>query len=634
MTDNKTVIIFAESLSKQNIAFIRETSAQAGKVICYTVKLPKQKILVASNVTVKALPVDSGKQVQTFSFYHVARKMVDCSIEHTKQLIPDFFSDTSTGYNYENIYRFSLQFDIAANRLPEINRFTETLLGESFDQVILLNLQYLDEANWPLLKKHYPILIQYPAHFITTSQFTYLPIFQKFELLFKQLSVLSKRLFRPYHPQITKNGILSFCRISHHAAILKPSLKTLLTNQQAIHFLDLIPDYRHQENPAFYPALEKELKEAGNFETLNFRGFQPDFTVLKQNQSFINERLAKIALLAISPEQKETLKTQLSFVTKLLKHIARLDNIIATLKPKAVLACMDVDAFSLMLMELQKKYAFKTVNYLHGPAPSLAHGDLLHYDAFMVWSERTKQNLIEDGYADTQTLRVVGNPTWKEERDISLLPADNPTLVNEITQWKAQDKLITAYSQSPGNCTSITMRTRFFEVLAKYLETHPNVKLLVKKHPNEFDNLPEEVLASFNIQGRYRVFKAKEFSLLDSFKVATVLTSICSTVLLEGLYYQLPAFAIDFASVNKVLGNGIDTTIPCVTSENDLTDTINDVLHQGLNHPAFNQASYQMLYPEFENTYIERITAELEALRLIEASPALNQPKAQLMGTC
>ncbi len=434
-----------------------------------------------------------------------------------------------------------------------------------------------------------------------------------------------KRQLKPTQNRSDRTGgTLSYVRASHHLDMVEPTL-AILSESQPVTLLDYLPSKFHKTHPNY---LTGRIDRYPGIHPTNPRQFHPSHTMLRRVHRH-QLSLTKVILKQKEPVLRQQDTLLLAQLQKQLKQFLRLESIISHLQPTMVVACMEADAFSLILQELQKTTPFKTINHLHGVAPYFYAMDLCRFDAFMVWNQLTKEILIKDGYRDVEegkpvSIQVVGTPFWEGNGDLDTV-SEETEIVQDLRRWKGNAKLIVAYSTVLVTYVTPKQKQDYFETLGTFLSDHPTAKMVIKKHPNEFDSLVHTFYNNLpqSIKDRVRLMEAKELPLYESFRVADVAVAICSSVLQEALYYRVPAVSLDYEKVIALLGYGFEQIMAVVTDPMEAPTVLDRVLKNGIADEAFAEETRQKVFPKFLDRYPNRVRRVLSMLTSPQACPTL-----------
>lgn len=617
-------VVFADTSDTALAAWLKHQATLFTEVWCYFPTAPKASFTKQLPATVQCRTFDENEQPLNpdISAYALGRELSDAILEQLATIAPSFFTPPGTPYSLQALYQFTLTFTFARhefnfwlNAMRWLTDAFATPEHAAIADVRLIHPIMLSEFTWPVWLKCFPILAN------PVCQPAVLPAAPNLSRTLQwagrklRWQYAAKRLWRSarHQQQVAEcqGGILTFARATHHVHLMAPVWR-VLQPYHPIAVLNYLP-------PKVLATTAKPFSVAGvTPQVFNPRAFYPQGPLIQSCYRHFSEIATKIqANTGLSDNTHAAALHQLAHLQRVSKQFFRLEAVIQSLQPKAVVGCMEADAFSLIFKELQKTTPFQTINVLHGQAPYFYTMDLCKFDAFLIWNAQTQKVLMEDGYPSAQSLAIVGHPDWDQAMPREQLCPDTAS-IREIRAWQGRDKLMVAYTQPGTNYTTPRQREAFLTSLLDYLRAHPGVKLLVKKHPNELDKLTDDALAAAqDLAARVRLYHANNLALYPSIGLADVVVSICSTVLLEALFYHVPALALDFDRVNDVLGNGMDCVTPIIDNPAQVNAIITEVLAQGMHASCFDATARDQMFPTFALSYDERIRHVLQQLHLL-----------------
>jgi hypothetical protein len=194
----------------------------------------------------------------------------------------------------------------------------------------------------------------------------------------------------------------------------------------------------------------------------------------------------------------------------------------------------------------------------------------------------------------------------------------------EIVAWRGDSFLLGAYTQHGGDYLTHEVRRKYLKALFAYLEAKPQVKLLIKKHPLETDQMAETMLAQTQLQDRVLICAGRELNLWESFQLIQLSTTICSTTLFDSLKVNVPSVALDFTDIIADIGYGYED-VPGVNIIRDpqaVTAVLDTYLQPQSPVLPMDEAANSLaslVYPELPGTYAERVQQELAQIGLLPA---------------
>lgn len=553
--------------------------------------------------------------------YYFAKQWVDSVMPPLMASHPNVFQVKGTPYDLQGAFEYTLQLDIARQGAECLLGVIEQLEAERPDTVFWHpDVYYIQQDTLDWLSSDFSGLssismsvLEQRAMSSVSYGVSYLKRNAGFAL--NQLKYGIRSLFNSFgspaesHRREGARRVLTYARSDHHLRILSPSLdgfKSGKSNAQVV-FANYVRDSIRERYP---DLIDTTFEGYESFESIEPRDvpLRPD--LLKTIYHHINQQCLRVS----SSLRKERLGL-LDQLLVISKQFCRLDAFSARYRPTDVLACMEADAFGIYLKELKKTYGYRLVNHLHGIAPYFYNQHLFSFDTFFVWNQLTADIEMADGYPDDGSLQVVGTPFWEGQQSLEDQLSE-PEKVAKLEQWKGKSKLIGAYTAPPGiGYIDVNLRTAYLESLCDYLAMHPEVKLLIKKHPNEHDNVSESVLARrTDVAKRITLQGASELALYDSLYLVDVATAICSSVLMEALFYDVPTLAMDTTDMTRRLGYGMEKMMPVALTDEEAHGWLEQILEQGIQLGAYQVNDKQYYLPRFDRPYHERIQAMVNSL--------------------
>lgn len=262
--DSPVQLIFTETLDGAALRFLKQAARHFSRVHCHTpatVRARHQRQLPGHVEFFKLADAAGSSEAGGLPMQHLAEMITDRMMATVKQWQPDFFAHPAAGYDYENILRFCLNFDIARQRLNYLHACLAVLTQPAYAQadVVFLNSIFGFEQAREVLRQLSPAFesprIRFrhaPVHRATHWQ-------RAFRLrLFQAKYQFRRRFSKDGHRHETPNGILTFMRAPHHMELLSHSLKRLSPDVPVL-CLDLLKKNYKQEDPHFSAHLLSRL---------------------------------------------------------------------------------------------------------------------------------------------------------------------------------------------------------------------------------------------------------------------------------------------------------------------------------------------------------------------------------------
>lgn len=568
-------------------------------------------------ITIRAVTPSSNHTRLVKGTYYFAKQWVDTVMPALCDNHPELFQIKNTPYNLGDAFEYTLQLDIArqgAERLLGVIEALEAASAHAMPDTLYWHpdCYFIQQATCDWLQSEFPQLASMRMAVLPR------PVFSGIQRVVRQ-TVLDTTLHlktwkyafqslfsSPSKPNLSQSNAegrraLTFARSDHHLRVLEPSLATFKTHGHVV-FANFIRDSIRQRHPHL---VSETFGEYGSVECIEPRDVPLRPELLASIRCHVLQQLQSASTDVIA--ERKALVAQLLTISK---QFCRLDALSARYHPTDILACMEADAFGLYFKELKKTYGYTLWNHLHGIAPYFYNQHLFAFDTFFVWNQLTADIEVADGYPDDGSLKVVGTPFWEGQRPLNE-QLTNPDKVAQLKEWKGYSPLIGAYTAPPGiGYIDVPLRTAYLDSLCNYLANRSNVKLLIKKHPNESDGVSEAVIQRrTDVADRITLQGASELALYDSLYLVDVATAICSSVLMEALFYDVPTLAMDTTDMTRRLGYGMEKMMPVALTDAQAHQWLDDILAQGIVHPAYQVNDKQYYLPHFNQAYAQRVQA-------------------------
>ncbi len=532
-----------------------------------------------------------------------ARQLVDAQTAAIHQYLPGFFKNPALNVDYEPAYTMNRQQQLAVSGLA--------FLARCFERQAVAQQP---EACSPFLILNSPVA---PA-LLPEGELTRQGM-PEFSTIFSPVRPLALDSFKKHRkplqfPKTTKPTVLMVMSAPVHLELARPALESLESTYTIVLFF---------ANPdKISAALRQTLSQ--RYFTIDAHTVMPTERLAKGAYAYFNQRLQQIAHLPVPQPLQEALSAELEQVGDTVRIMTLLETVLGAIRPAAVLGCMEKNRLSVAFQTLQARYGYRLLNFQHGIMPLTHNLDWLQFDRFFVWNPLSQRVVLQDGYRYPESLAVVGNPFW-EQQDF---PKPSSAKAQEILAWRGQSPLIGAYTQYSADYLTPEVRRAYLDTLFAYLASRPQVKLLIKKHPLETDQLAETMLAQTNLQDRVMICTGRELDLWESFALIQFSTTICSTTLLDSLRVNVPAVALDFTDIIAHLGYGYDqepdiTIIRAPETVPALFDRLLEAQKDHEKPPASDHSqdgTLSLIYPNLPGSYAQRVRAELVAIGLLPAS--------------
>ena len=255
----------------------------------------------------------------------------------------------------------------------------------------------------------------------------------------------------------------------------------------------------------------------------------PDNHRLRQVIQHVEQLLEAIGRLPRKQDQNFCL-SQLDLLLEICRKLLVFEAALQQLKPHTLMGCLEFNLYGVLASLFKEQYRYQLINIQHGIVAPTWTLDGLCFDQYLIWNAKTADVILQEDYSHPASLRIVGNPKWEAlERLIRHGTPSDEYL--KLMKWKGDAPLIGAYTQYiRGYSTQLSKQT-YIQALIQYLKNHPDVKLLIKKHPLETDSLVDEWITASGLTDRIRVYNATELPLWELLKAVDLVTSIFSAML-------------------------------------------------------------------------------------------------------
>jgi hypothetical protein len=608
LSGSKPVIcqhVFAPDLNRKRK---QRLEAMNGPMLCITPQKPKSSSI--ARIQWQPLPESTKPPKQ---LYAIAREIIDAQSTAIKNYLPDFFRNTELQVDYEPAYRINRQQTLAITGLNFLSRCFEMVTHQGGSTSPHTKPIILDSPIIPALLSDEVI-----------ARFD-LPLFTP---LFSAATPLSAEDFKKRRtalktPKFDKPTVMLVMSAPVHYDLAKPALEHLAQDYTIVVYF---------ANPdKLEPALRQKL--AQQYFTIDAHDLLPDERLIRSACNYFNRRLQQIATLPVPVTLRDALTSELDRLTDTIHILCLLETVLTHIQPVAIMGCLEKNRMSAAFQSLQARYGFKLLNFQHGTMPLTHNMDWQKFDRFFVWNPLSRNVVLKDGYAYPESIAVVGNPFWEQQGHVDPKPLS--VKAQEIIAWRGDSPLIGAYSQYAGDYLTPQACRNYLKALFEYLAARPQVKLLIKRHPLESDQLIAEMLAQTNLQDRVIVCTGRELDLWESFALIRFSTTICSTTLLDSLKVNVPAVALDFTGIIADIGYGYEEVegITIIQEPEAVAPIFDELLIRSQNpdtSASFPGNQQSLVYPALPGSYSECVRRHLVDLGLLPAQTIPSQPVGAL----
>jgi hypothetical protein len=469
--------------------------------------------------------------------YKMARQLSDAMLESLDRLLPGW--SVFGGLDFRFVLRFHIQFFLANHSLPFL--YACFLQLEPHRRVMLIDSHFTPELAQRFLERQ-----GLPAFNTLQCRSTF------------SLNRLKRKCDQwhalPDPPlALTKQpvgGTLAVVPHAIHLEILSPALQ-ILAEQGPVHLL------------AAHSRVDLNAFSIGKTLALPVLSRGPFI-----RQAVHHFDVLHATLKTMPAADQEFCLNQLDLLSDLVEKYAVFSDTVEALQPEIVIGCLEYNTYGALASLHKQRQHFRLINIQHGFVSPTWSMDALGFDDYFVWNRKTAELALEDGFYSPGACQVVGNSRWELLARDMQKPASSA--LTDLQAWKGEHRLIGAYTQCLQAFSTISVKQGFIQALLAYLHQHPEVRLLIKKHPLEQDTIVDEMVRASGLSGRIQVMTADHISLAESFKSVNVVTTVFSAVLLEALAIGKPVAAIDFAHTIAVQDIPIPATIPVLTTQTDV----------------------------------------------------------------
>ena len=509
------ILVFTPELTRKprkRLKALAETLK--GPVVCVTPKKPKR--LWFSQFQWQPLAESPAPPTK---LYGTARALVNAQNVAIKTHLPEFFQNQELQIDYEPAYLLNRQQILAITGLAFLSR---CMANQSFQ----IGQSETKSAN---VSEPLPVMLDGPIAPVLIREGVLKEFgISNFTAVFSPAKSMQSSEFKrgctPLNvPTFSKPTVLLVMSAPVHYELAQAALESLESKYEIVLYF---------ANFAQIPA-EQRQKLSQRYFTVDSNALQSEERLIEGACQYFNQRLKQVRSLPISQLEQEALCAELDRLRDTIHIFNLLETLLLKIQPVAVLGCFEKNRMGVVFKTLQSRYAFKLLNFQHGIMPQTHNMDLFQFDRFFIWNPLTRNVVLKDGYGWPESLAVVGNPFWEQNAaaDQAVMSAKG----QKIMAWRGDSPLLGAYTQYAGDYLTHEVRENYLKALFAYLEARPQVKMLIKKHPLETDQLAEAMLAQTQLQDRVFICAGRELDLWESFQLIQLSTTICSTTLLDSL---------------------------------------------------------------------------------------------------
>lgn len=510
--------------------------------------------------------------------YTLARQYAERMMDQAEALMPGF-CQWSGGADFRFALLFHLQFFLINHGLPFYYPAMQRLQARKQTQALVVH-GYLTPDLLTRLQQDYGLDSSMtgdsPVRWTCRSALSRSRLNQKLRQWRNAAEQKAPALSPPWtglSREPVSGGVLALLSHQVHQAVLTPTVAALASRYPVI-WLPTRPNL--SVSPAQAVAAGQQQVVAAGWAT---DALAPDER-LDAALAHFNGVAQRVAGLR-SDVDRQFCYNQLDLLMDLAEKWLRLAAVVQMYQPAVVLGCMEYGTDGCLASMLRAQYPFRLINVQHGFISPGGAMDGLAFDDFLIWNAESAARIADNGYQRPETLRVLGNPDW-EVLAANVQAAVGSPALSRVLDWKGSARLLGAYTQCIQGYSTGEVKRAYVQALLCYVQAHRDVKLLIKPHPLEDDDIVAQVVAQAepSVQERVRMLRGSELSLWESFQAVDVVTSVFSAVLVDALYLRKPAVALDFSDTLAQQHIPLHTSTAVVRDPAQVTAALNQALAQ------------------------------------------------------
>jgi hypothetical protein len=274
---------------------------------------------------------------------------------------------------------------------------------------------------------------------------------------------------------------------------------------------------------------------------------------------------------------RAVLREHVAELKSLAAWAAQVRQFMALLQPRSVIGAFEKSPYGCLLSELRTSHDFRCINVQHGNIPLASALDRMMFDHFLVWDSISHQIVRDDGYAASNPVTIVGNPRWGAlRRDVNRPAASD--IGRQLEQWKANRTVIALCTQPPQKAlVSSAAWSRLIDAVCTLVRPRQNLAILLRPHEMDRRAIDHALFNELQRDGRACVQPPSACALADALRIADVVVSMYSTVLVDAARCGIPALGADVTNVRSSIGLRMPEDVRMVDSIEALIDALHEV---------------------------------------------------------
>ncbi|HLA59282.1 MAG TPA: hypothetical protein VK622_10995, partial [Puia sp.] len=472
------------------------------------------KIAVLSLVTSAMLEKFSKDKIDTVIFCRLD-KTVDYEAFSKQFKLINAFKDT-TESNWHNFNLVTSQHRKLRSRLPGIFKY------KSYDLEIALSKDML----WAFISR-YALLFQAEKLKTSGKEFVF---YDDRPLWEKKLALLKKLFFYKHSAYVMQ--IPADKQGSRDIAFRMNDLFMIDV------YGDLFKKMKLQKVISFQTII------AGNADAIDkqmYEVFDVNFRIYPTNENRFRPGFFEKIKLVLMNGDPDFFNALIYSLNCLYNHVDEYEKLFSAGIKKIVINAGENEGEGSVLCDVAKKHDALTFNYMNGAKEKSPQNIETHFDYWFMPDKKTQDLLLSYCNVEEKQLPVVGHLLQEKAEDHSY----SGTLDMIMEKLKGK-KVIGLFTSK----IYVNEKIGVMSFLSDYLEKHPDIVVLVRKHPDELDS--KDILNE-------RIIKLPEYperlfqkSLFDLFLKSDVAISFSSTVSYQASWFGIPSLNFEVAEVSRL----------------------------------------------------------------------------------
>jgi hypothetical protein len=393
---------------------------------------------------------------------------------------------------------------------------------------------------------------------------------------------------------------------SNKNIILYSQIKRIITNRSAQPPKDIIVLFK-KKNKLLSKKIDRTL--LNSYEDIRTASLQ---TASKKTFKEHRTRWYEITKKSESLFEHEKVLTALVLdhflVVLSLTYI--ISGIFLKFNPVGIIGAFEKSAFGTLLYDFSRSKKIvnpcKILNVQHGLISESAMLSKVKFDRFFIWDKATFEIINTIGYRSMKNVKIIGNEFWDNLKR-PLEKWFEFSGIEMLKQWKGKNQLILACSQP----LALKYQEEFKMYLYSYVETHPNIKLLVRLHPSQqVDTIKEwQKCLSNTLSGKVKITQSHDFDLSTCIVCSDIVCSDYSTVLIDAYHANKLVLSISKEIAENSLIYKYFTTLGIPIAHNKFET--HSLLSKLLNVKASTRFNSNSVTSNFQNSVIRQLQRTL-----------------------